>query len=87
MTMCYFSASSLAARVSGFALLDRPFTINGRQKAYAVLDDVLTVSRSAKNEIIQLTDAERATFVAAVAPVLNEQRRLFGQPLFSAHVS
>src|SRR5687768_12346968 len=41
MTMCYFSASYLAARVPEFALLDLPFTISDRQKAYAVLDGAL----------------------------------------------
>jgi TRAP-type C4-dicarboxylate transport system substrate-binding protein len=39
--MCYFSASYLAAQVPEFALLDLPFTINDRQKAYAVLDGAL----------------------------------------------
>ena len=38
MTMCYFSASYLAARVPEFALLDLPFTINDRKRAYAILD-------------------------------------------------
>jgi TRAP-type transport system periplasmic protein len=38
MTMCYFSASYLAARVPEFALLDLPFTINDRERASAILD-------------------------------------------------
>ncbi len=38
LTMCYFSASYLAARVPEFALLDLPFTINDRATAYAILD-------------------------------------------------
>jgi hypothetical protein len=57
MTMCYFSASYLAARVPEFAVLDMPF------------------------EIMDLTDAERALSVAAVAPVIDEQRRRFGDEL------
>jgi TRAP-type transport system periplasmic protein len=38
LTMCYFAASYLTARVREFALLDLPFTITDRAKAYAVLD-------------------------------------------------
>jgi tripartite ATP-independent transporter DctP family solute receptor len=41
LTMCYFSASYLAARVPEFALLDLPFLINHRRHAYAVLDGPL----------------------------------------------
>ncbi len=58
-----------------------------RRFAAAEDDDVLTKLRLAQNEIIHLTDAERAPFVAAVAPVLDEQRRLFGDPLCSDLVS
>jgi C4-dicarboxylate-binding protein DctP len=38
LTLGYFSASYLAARVPEFALLDLPFLISDRQRAYAVLD-------------------------------------------------
>jgi len=41
LTLCYFSASYLAARVPEFALLDLPFTIRDRTHAYAVLDGKL----------------------------------------------
>lgn len=41
MTMCYFSASYLAARVPAFALLDLPFLLSHRDKAYQVLDGPL----------------------------------------------
>lgn len=41
LTLCYFSASYLAARVPEFALLDLPFTIRSRAHAYAVLDGPL----------------------------------------------
>jgi tripartite ATP-independent transporter DctP family solute receptor len=41
VTMCYFSASYLAAHVPEFALLDLPFTINDRQAAYRILDGPL----------------------------------------------
>ena len=43
LTMGYFSASYLAARVPEFALLDVPFLINDRARAYAVLDGPLGV--------------------------------------------
>ena len=41
LTLCYFSASYLADRVPAFALLDLPFLLNDRAKAYAVLDGPL----------------------------------------------
>ncbi|ETW94240.1 MAG: hypothetical protein ETSY1_35725 [Candidatus Entotheonella factor] len=40
-TMCYFSASYLAERVPAFALLDLPFLLSDRPRAYAVLDGPL----------------------------------------------
>jgi TRAP-type C4-dicarboxylate transport system substrate-binding protein len=46
-------------------------------------DDVLTTLRLAHNEIIHLTHVERAQFIAAVAPVVEEQRQRFGDRLFS----
>ena len=41
MTLCYFSASYLAARVPEFALLDLPFLIQDRDRAYGLLDGPL----------------------------------------------
>ncbi len=41
MTLCYFSASYLAARVPAFALLDLPFMLRDRALAYRVLDGPL----------------------------------------------
>ncbi len=41
LTLCYFSASYLAARIPAFALLDLPFLLNNRPMAYAVLDGPL----------------------------------------------
>jgi TRAP-type transport system periplasmic protein len=38
LSMCYFSASYLADRVAGFALLDLPFTFTDRDPSYAILD-------------------------------------------------
>jgi hypothetical protein len=35
------------------------------------------------NEIIHLTDAERTLFVAAVAPVIEEQRQRLGDQCFN----
>ena len=53
MTMCYLSASYLAARVPEFALLDLPFTFDDRRKAYAVLDGAL--GRLLANKLHALT--------------------------------
>jgi len=38
LDLCYFSTSYLAARVPEFALLDLPFLIDDREKAYRILD-------------------------------------------------
>jgi hypothetical protein len=54
-----------------------------RRLAAAEDDDVLTTLRLAHNEIIHLTDVERAQFIAAVGPVVEEQRQRFGDRLFS----
>ena len=35
----------------------------------------------AQNEIVRLTEAERALFVEAVAPLVTEQRQVFGEQL------
>jgi hypothetical protein len=48
-----------------------------RRLAAAEDDDVLTTLRLAHNEIIHLTDLERAQFIAAVAPGVEEQRQRF----------
>ena len=34
------------------------------------------------NDIVRLTAAERALFVEAVAPLVDEQRRVFGEQLW-----
>ena len=43
---------------------------------------MLAKLRQDQNDVIHLTDAERALFVDAVAPVIEEQRRIFGDQLF-----
>jgi TRAP-type C4-dicarboxylate transport system substrate-binding protein len=53
-----------------------------RQLAVAEDNDVLAKLRQDQNDVIHLTDAERALFVDAVAPVIGEQRRIFGDQLF-----
>jgi TRAP-type C4-dicarboxylate transport system substrate-binding protein len=53
-----------------------------RQLAVAEDNDVLAKLRQDQNDVIHLTDAERALFVDAVAPVIEEQRRIFGDQLF-----
>ncbi|UCH74872.1 MAG: TRAP transporter substrate-binding protein [Rhodospirillales bacterium] len=41
LTMCYFSTSYLGERVPAFAVLDLPFLVRDRNKAYAALDGPL----------------------------------------------
>jgi TRAP-type C4-dicarboxylate transport system substrate-binding protein len=41
LTMCYFSTSYLGARVPEFAVLDLPFLVEDRKKAYRALDGEL----------------------------------------------
>lgn len=38
LTMCYFSTSYLGERVPEFAVLDLPFLVKDRERAYAALD-------------------------------------------------
>jgi tripartite ATP-independent transporter DctP family solute receptor len=53
-----------------------------RHLAAAQDDDVLAKLHPRQNHIVRLTDAERALFVEAVAPVVAEQRQAFGEQLF-----
>jgi TRAP-type C4-dicarboxylate transport system substrate-binding protein len=50
--------------------------------ATAADDEVLGRLHPAQNEIVRLTDAERALFVEAVASLVDEQRQVFGNQLF-----
>jgi TRAP-type C4-dicarboxylate transport system substrate-binding protein len=54
-----------------------------RRLAAAEGDHALAELRLTANEIVRLTDAERAEFVAAVAPVREQQQPTFGGQLFS----
>jgi TRAP-type C4-dicarboxylate transport system substrate-binding protein len=56
-----------------------------RELAQAEDADILGKFDPAENEIVHLTDAERAAFKAAVDPLLAEQRKILGEELF-AHV-
>ena len=56
-----------------------------RKLAQAEDADILGKLDPAENEIVRLTDAERAAFKAAVGPLLAEQRKILGDELF-AHV-
>ncbi len=56
-----------------------------RKLAQAEDADILGKFDPAENEIVRLTDAERAAFKAAVGPLLAEQRKILGDELF-AHV-
>jgi TRAP-type C4-dicarboxylate transport system substrate-binding protein len=56
-----------------------------RKLAQAEDLDILGRMDPAENEIVHLTDAERAAFKAAVEPLLAEQRKILGDELF-AHV-
>ena len=49
-----------------------------RELATAEDDAILTKFNPNDNEIIQLTDAERALFIKAVSPIIEEQRSRFG---------
>jgi TRAP-type C4-dicarboxylate transport system substrate-binding protein len=57
-------------------------TVAQRRFAAAEDTDVLTKLSPAQNHIIGLTDAERALFIEAVAPLLTEQRQAFGEHLW-----
>ena len=52
-----------------------------RQFAAAADDEVLAQLRPDQNDIVRLTEAERSLFVEAVAPLVDEQHRRFGQEL------
>ena len=56
-----------------------------RKLAQAEDADILGKLDPAENEIVRLTDAERAVFKSAVGPLLAEQRKILGDELF-AHV-
>ncbi len=53
-----------------------------RRFAAAEDDDVLAKLAGPGNDVISLSDGERARFAAAVAPLVDEQRRAFGSKLF-----
>jgi TRAP-type transport system periplasmic protein len=53
-----------------------------RRLASAADDEVLTRLHPSQNEIVSLTATEHALFVAAVAPLVNEQRQIFGEEIF-----
>lgn len=53
-----------------------------RQFAAAEDDEVMGQLDPAQNEIVHLTEAERTQFVYALAPLVNEQRAMFGDELF-----
>ncbi|MDH3641569.1 MAG: TRAP transporter substrate-binding protein [Gammaproteobacteria bacterium] len=53
-----------------------------RQLAAAEDEEVLAQLDPAENEVAHLTDAERAGFLAAVAPMLAKQREVLGSALF-----
>lgn len=54
-----------------------------RKLAQAEDADILGKLDPAENEIVRLTDAERAAFKAAVGPLLTEQRKILGDELFA----
>ena len=56
-----------------------------RKLAQAEDADILGKLDPAENEIVRLTDAERAAFKSAVGPLLAQQRKILGDELF-AHV-
>jgi TRAP-type C4-dicarboxylate transport system substrate-binding protein len=62
----------------------RVATLAQRDFASAADEEVLAGIDPAQNEIIRLTDDERAAFVEAVAPLVREQRERFGEEILSA---
>jgi TRAP-type C4-dicarboxylate transport system substrate-binding protein len=62
----------------------RVATLAQRDFASAADEEVLAGIDPAQNEIIRLTDDERAAFVEAVAPLVREQRERFGEDILSA---
>jgi C4-dicarboxylate-binding protein DctP len=54
------------------------------QRRFAAAEDdaVLTQLATTDNDIVRLTEAERALFVEAVAPLVDEQRGIFGEQLW-----
>jgi tripartite ATP-independent transporter DctP family solute receptor len=56
-------------------------TVAQRQLAAAADDEVLAQLHPAQTNIVRLTAAERDLFVAAVAPLVEEQRQHFGEQL------
>jgi hypothetical protein len=54
-----------------------------RQLAAKEDEDVLAQLCPSQNDVIRLTDGERACFVEAVAPVVEERRHVLGNPLLS----
>ena len=54
-----------------------------RQLAAAEDTEMLKKFDPAKNDLIRLTDGERAAFIKAVQPVLDKYRRQFGDKLFA----
>ncbi len=57
-------------------------TVAQRRFAAAEDDEVLAKLAGPRNDVIRLSDGERARFAAAVAPLVDEQRRAFGSELF-----
>lgn len=60
-------------------------TSKQRELAQAEDAEILEKLDPAENEVVRLTDTERAAFKAAVGPLLAEQRKILGDELF-AHV-
>ena len=54
------------------------------QRGFAAAEDdkVLRKLDPARNQVIQLSPAERGQFVTAVAPLIEQQRRIFGTEMF-----
>lgn len=53
-----------------------------RQFARAADSEVLAQLHPVQNDIVRLSDAERVLFIEAVAPLVDEQRKIFGERLF-----
>ena len=89
----FFGAAALLAHAATFDAWSRTVQKEVRaaaagatraQREYAAAEDAAVLDRleDTDTEVLALTDAEREAFAAVVGPMLEEQRRRFGEELF-----
>jgi TRAP-type C4-dicarboxylate transport system substrate-binding protein len=77
----FWGASAIVCNAVDAAARDA--TAYQRQLAAAEDAEIMAKLDPAQNEVIRLTDAERAAFMKAVEPVLNKYRKQLGPKLFA----